>query len=68
MWTIRKKTTLYWISYIIASVLCFFDCKACGILAPWPGIEPIPPALEREVLTTGPPGEFPPSLLRLSVD
>ena len=29
----------------------------CGILAPQPGIEPIPPALEGEVLTTGPPGK-----------
>ena len=34
----------------------FFGPKACGILAPRPGIEPIPPALEGEVLTTGPPG------------
>ena len=27
--------------------------KAYGILAPWPGIEPAPLALEGEVLTTG---------------
>ena len=27
----------------------FFGCEACGILAPWPGIEPTPPALEGEV-------------------
>ena len=33
----------------------FFGCEACGILAPWPGIEPAPPALEGEVLTAGPP-------------
>ena len=26
-----------------------------GILAPWPGIEPSPPALEGEVLTDRPP-------------
>ena len=32
----------------------FFGLKACGILAPWPGIEPASPALEDEVLTTGP--------------
>ena len=22
------------------------DCKACGILVPWPGIDPMPPAVE----------------------
>ena len=37
--------------------LRFFGRKACGILAPRPGIEPTPPALEGEVLTTGPPGK-----------
>ena len=31
----------------------------CGILAPQPGIKPIPPALEGEVLTHGPPGKPP---------
>ena len=35
----------------------FFGQEACGILAPPPGIEPTPPALEGEVLTTGPPGK-----------
>ena len=35
----------------------FFSRKACRILAPWPGIEPAPPALEGEVLTTGLPGK-----------
>ena len=34
----------------------FFGREGCGILAPRPGIEPVPPALEGEVLTTGPPG------------
>ena len=29
------------------------------ISAPWPGIKPSPPALESEVLTTGPPGKSP---------
>ena len=38
-------------------VLGFFGPKPCGILAPGPGIEPALPALEPEVLTTGPPGE-----------
>ena len=34
-----------------------FGPEVCGILAPWPGIEPAPPTLEDEVLTTGPPGK-----------
>ena len=38
-------------------MFCFFDREACGILAPRPGIKPAPPALEGEVLTTGPPGK-----------
>ena len=43
----------------------FFGRKACGILAPQPGIEPTPPALEGEVLTTGPPGKSPPTEFKL---
>ena len=35
----------------------FLGGEACGILAPQPGIKPSPPALEGEVLTTGPPGK-----------
>ena len=31
--------------------------EACGILAPWPGIEPSARALEGKVLTAGPPGK-----------
>ena len=34
-----------------------FGCEACGISASRPGMEPVPPALEDEVLTTGPPGK-----------
>ena len=32
----------------------FFGIEASGILVPWPGMEPATPALEGEVLTTGP--------------
>ena len=32
----------------------FFGCKACGILAPQPGAEPAPLALEGEILTSRP--------------
>ena len=35
----------------------FFGHKACGILAPQPGIEPTPLAREGKVLTTGPLGK-----------
>ena len=41
-------------------VCLFFGCKAYRILAYWSEIEPTPPVLEGEVLTTGPP-EKPPS-------
>ena len=36
-----------------------FGGEAFGILAPRPGIEPAPPVLEGEVLTSGPPGKSP---------
>jgi len=45
------------ICYNIASALCFWiwGHKACGILGPQPGVKPVSPALEVEVLTTGLP-------------
>ena len=36
-----------------------FGPEACRILASLPGIKPIPPALEGEVLITGQPGTSP---------
>ena len=33
-------------------------CVACGILVPWPEIEPVPPASKSGALTTGLPGKF----------
>ena len=41
----------YWIHFLF----WFFGCEACGILSPWPGIEPAPPVFEGKVLTTGLP-------------
>ena len=35
----------------------FFGQEAYGVLAPGPEIKPNPPALEGEVLITGPPGK-----------
>ena len=40
-------------------MFCFFDHKAYGILAPWPGIKPAPRVMEGKVLTTGLPGKCP---------
>ena len=31
--------------------------EACGILVPWPGINPVSPALEGRLLVPGPPGK-----------
>ena len=35
----------------------FFGHKACGIITPRRGIQPVSPALESGVLTTGPQGK-----------
>jgi len=43
---IKKKNYFIWL-----------HCAACRILVPRPGIKLTPPALEDEVLTTGPLGE-----------
>ena len=37
----------------------FFSHKTYGISVPRPGIEPILPALEGEIPTSGPPGKSP---------
>ena len=36
----------------------FFGWEAYGIFNPWPEMEPMPPALDGQVLTTGQPGKF----------
>ena len=35
----------------------YFGGETCGIIAPGPGIETVPPALEGKVLITRPPGK-----------
>ena len=47
--------SLYWIYYNITSLLCLGFFGEWGILAPQPGIEPTPSALEGKVLITGLP-------------
>ena len=41
------------LQYFFCSMVWFFGHWACGILAPQPGMEPLPPALEGGDLTTG---------------
>ena len=54
MWTIFK------VFIELVTTLCFgrgVGCKACGILAPCPGIKPASAVLQSVVLATGPPGK-----------
>ena len=51
------KSLLNLLQYCFCFMLWIFGPEACEILAPWPRIEPALPALEGEVLTTGPPGK-----------
>ena len=57
MWTIFKVFIEFVTILLLFYVLFFFGPEACGILAPRPGIEPTPSALEGEVLTTTRPGK-----------
>ena len=45
------------IELVAVFMFCFFGHDAFGIFTPWPGIEPTPPALKGEVLTTAPLGK-----------
>ena len=45
------------VSVVVAHELCWF--AACGILVPWPGIEPVSPAWEGGFVTPGSPGTSP---------
>ena len=51
------KSLLNMLQCCFCFMFWFFGHKACGILAPQPGIKPTPPTLEGKVLTTGPPGK-----------
>ena len=56
------KSLLNLLPYCFCFMFWVFGPEACWILAPQPSIEPTTPALEGEVLTTGPSGK---SLLAL---
>ena len=64
MWTIFKVFIEF--VTILLVLFWFFGHEACGIIAPRPGIEPAPSALEGEVLITGPPGKSPGMVIYLS--
>ena len=55
MWTIFKVFIELVTVLPLFYAFWFSDHKACWILAPWPMVEPVPPILEGEILTTGPP-------------
>ena len=56
MWTIFK-VFIEFVTILLPFYVLVFGPKACGILALRPGIDPAPPALEGEILTTGPLGQ-----------
>ena len=51
------KSLLNFVPVLLLLYVFSFGCEACEISAPWPEIEPTPPAREGEVLTPGPPGK-----------
>ena len=58
MWT-TFKVFIEFVTILLLFIFWYFGCEACGILAPWPGIEHTHPALEDRVLNTGWPGKPP---------
>ena len=52
------KVFIEFVTMLLLSYALIFGQEACSILAPQPGMEPAPPALEVEVLTTAPPGSL----------
>ena len=59
MWTILKVFLELVTIFLLRFMFWIFGHEACGISAPQPGIKPVLPALEGEVLTTGPSGKSP---------
>ena len=59
------KVFIEFVTPLLLFFALFFWPRGSGILASGPGIEPPPPALECEVLTTGPPGKSPHNALLL---
>ena len=51
------KPLLNVLKYCFSFMFWCFGQETWSVLAPWPGIEPIPPAVEGEILSSGPPGK-----------
>ena len=56
MWAIFKAFIELLTILFLFYALDFLAMWRVRILAPWPGVEPAPPALQDEVLTTEQPG------------
>ena len=54
-WGPFLKSLLSLLQHYLCFMFWVFGCEACEILAPLPGMESAPAALEDGVLTTGPP-------------
>ena len=68
MWTFFKVFIEFVTTLLLFYVFgFFFGPQACEIPAPRPGIKPTPPALEGQVLTTGPPGKTLHLLIQIDV-
>lgn len=52
------KSLLNFFTILLLFYVWLSGQEACGILAPLPGIETIPPALEGEILTIEQPGKL----------
>ena len=61
------KVFIEFVQYCSCFMVWFFGCKACGILDPWPGIDPTSSSLEGEILTTEPPEKSPTSCFSLNI-
>ena len=69
MWTIFKGciefVTILYVFHGSGFFFFFFGHEAFGILVSWPGIKPALPALEDEVLATGPRGKSQDKILKM---
>ena len=59
IWTFLKKIFIEFLAVLFLFYIFTFICNSHGILVPRLGIKSAPPALEDEILTTGPPGKSP---------
>ena len=62
VWSLINLWAISSLSFHLFTVGCVGSGLTCsvarGIFVPWPGIKPVPPALEGLFFTTGPPGKF----------